>query len=192
MMSYMMVILAFLALYDIVKKVWYHIWYFSYYIWYHIVFWKHHSVFSLSCAIFMTDIVEISYDIAFDIRIIIYQAWFCIWYGPLISILLYIKARFDDISAYVMAPARRDGAGLGAPGARARPSTSFGLAIANVLGTCVELNSDGLDPAHGLVAVAAARAVHCGRFVVIEKSRLAAAIAAGCAAKSGSNMKFPH
>ncbi len=56
---------------------------------------------------------------------------------------------------------------MGAPGAR--PFTSLGLAIANVLGTCVQLNGDGLDPAHGLVAVAAARAVHCGRFVDIEK-----------------------
>jgi hypothetical protein len=66
------------------------------------------------------------------------------------------------------------------------------LPITNVLGTCVQLNGDGLDPVHGLVAVAAARVVHSCRFVVIEKSRLAAAIAAGCAAKSGSNMKLPH
>jgi hypothetical protein len=57
-------------------------------------------------------------------------------------------------------------------GAGARRSTSSGLAIANVLGTGVQLNGDGLDPAHGLVAAAAARAVHGGRFVVIEKSRL--------------------
>ncbi len=73
--------------------------------------------------------------------------------------------------------------GLGAPGARR--STSSGLAIANVLGTCVQLNGDSLDPAHGLVAVAAPRVVHGDRSVVIEKSRLAAAIAAGCAAHSG-------
>ncbi len=75
--------------------------------------------------------------------------------------------------------------GLGAP--CARRSTSFGHAIANVLVTCVRLNGDGLDPEHGLVVVAAARAVHGGRFVVIENNRLAAAIAAGmvagCAAK---------
>ncbi len=43
---------------------------------------------------------------------------------------------------------------LGAPGARR--STSSGLAIANVPGTCVQLSGDGFDPAHGLVAVAAA------------------------------------
>jgi len=39
---------------------------------------------------------------------------------------------------------------LGAP-ASSR-STSSGLAIAHVLGTGVQLNGDGLDPAHGLVA----------------------------------------
>jgi hypothetical protein len=74
---------------------------------------------------------------------------------------------------------------LGAPGARR--STSSALAIANVLGTCVQLNGDSLDPMHGLVAVAAVRVVHSGRFVVIEKSRLAAAIAAGCAAHAGKH-----
>ncbi len=67
---------------------------------------------------------------------------------------------------------------------QARRSTSSGLAIANVLGTCVQLNSDGLDPTHGLVALAdseaAARVVHCSRFqlevLVFEnlKGRLAA------------------
>jgi hypothetical protein len=72
---------------------------------------------------------------------------------------------------------------VGAPGARR--STSSGLAIANVLGTCVQLNGDGLDPTHGLVAEAAARVVHRSRCVVIEKSRLAAAVAASCAAHAG-------
>jgi hypothetical protein len=69
----------------------------------------------------------------------------------------------------------------------ARRSTSSGLAIANVLGTCVQLKLEGdsLDPAHGLVAVAASRIVHSGRFVVIEKRRLAAAIVACCAAHAG-------
>jgi hypothetical protein len=71
--------------------------------------------------------------------------------------------------------------GLGAPCARCSSSSS-GLAIANVLGTCVHLNGDGLDPTHGLVAKAAVRVVHRGRFVVVGKSWLAAASAAGCAA----------
>ncbi len=73
---------------------------------------------------------------------------------------------------------------------RARCSTSTGLAIANVLGTGVELNRDclddgRLDPAHGLIAVAAALIVSGYRLAGVEKSRLAAAIAAGCAAHAG-------
>ncbi len=55
------------------------------------------------------------------------------------------------------------------------------------VGTCVQLNSDsdGLDPAHGLVALTAARVMHRSRFVVIKKSRLTAAAATGCAAHAG-------
>ena len=68
--------------------------------------------------------------------------------------------------------------GLGAPGARC--STSSSHAIADMLAARVQLNSDGLNAAHGLVALAAARVVHRGRFVVIIKSRLAASPAAGC------------
>ncbi len=51
--------------------------------------------------------------------------------------------------AYIMAPARRDGAGWGrqAAVAGARRSSSSDLAIANVLGTGVQLNGDGLDAA---------------------------------------------
>jgi hypothetical protein len=72
---------------------------------------------------------------------------------------------------------------LGAPGARCSAGSSH--AIANMLGTCVQLNCDYLDAAHGLVALAAPRIMHCCRFVVIKKSRLAAAAAAGCAAHAG-------
>jgi hypothetical protein len=75
--------------------------------------------------------------------------------------------------------------GLEAPGAR-RSTSSVLAIIANVLGTCVQLNGDGFDPTPGLIAVAAARVVHHNRFVVIEKSRLAAAVAAGCAAHAGN------
>ncbi len=51
---------------------------------------------------------------------------------------------------------------VGAP--RARSSASSGLAAANELelGTDVQLNGDGLDPAHGLAAVDAARVVTVG------------------------------
>ena len=41
-----------------------------------------------------------------------------------------------------------------------------------MLGTRVQLNCDGLDAAHGLVALAAARVMHHGRFVVIKKGRI--------------------
>ena len=69
---------------------------------------------------------------------------------------------------------------MGAP--RASRSACSSLATANVLGTGVELNHDGLDPPHGPVAVAAARIVRGGRLVVVEKRRLAAAVRAGRAA----------
>ena len=62
---------------------------------------------------------------------------------------------------------------MGAPDARR--STGSGHAIANVLGAGVQLYGDCLDSAHGLVAVDAARVESRGQFVVIEKSRLAAA-----------------
>ena len=55
---------------------------------------------------------------------------------------------------------------MGAP--LARSSASSSLATANELGTDVQLNGDGLDPAHGLVAV------HAARVTVV--SRLAAAV----------------
>jgi hypothetical protein len=42
-------------------------------------------------------------------------------------------------------------------------------AIANMLGTGVQLDSDDLDPAHGLVAVDATRGVSWGRLEVIAK-----------------------
>ena len=67
-------------------------------------------------------------------------------------------------------------------GATRQPLLPPRLSIANVLETGVELNGDGLDPPHGLVATAATRIVRGGRLVVVEKSRLAAAVAAGCAA----------
>jgi hypothetical protein len=76
---------------------------------------------------------------------------------------------------YIMAPEQRYGAGwgpnLGAPAARRFTSSS--LVIANVLGSQWGLlfgllfNGDGLDPAHGLVAVAAAKfQVQGGNFQV--------------------------
>ncbi len=60
------------------------------------------------------------------------------------------------------------------PGARCSTSSESGLAIANVLGTGVELNGDCLDPAHVLEpAEAAARLVTGGQSVVVEKKSAA-------------------
>jgi hypothetical protein len=107
---------------------------------------------------------------------------------PLISVLRDIIQYqiFYDISAYVMVPARRAGAGWGrqAPGPPQAPATPSPIWL-NMLGTRVQLNGDGLDAVHGLVALAAVRVMHCGRVVVIKKSRLAAAAAAGFAAHAG-------
>ncbi len=72
---------------------------------------------------------------------------------------------------------------MGAP--RARSSASFCLAAANALGTGIQLNSDGLDPAHGLVAVDAAGVVSGSLLAVVEKRGLSAAVAAGSAAHAG-------
>ena len=106
---------------DIIVFLWCHIWY--------------HKVidFSAFLALFFCDIaydiIYISYRICPDIRITWYWAWFWPWFGPLISALRDIIAIwchiFDDITAYIMAPARRDGAGWGrhAPGAPSPPAS---------------------------------------------------------------------
>ena len=132
--AYDIIYSAFLALYDIVKKPWYHIWYHS--LWYDIRYDITKTIIkSLSCAILLW--FRLLYHIHF-IR-------FCLWYQnyvispiisytfhtflPMISVLRDIYAiwyhRFDDISAYVMVPARRDGAGWGrqAPGAPPPPAS---------------------------------------------------------------------
>jgi hypothetical protein len=54
------------------------------------------------------------------------------------------------------------------PGFRRSIGPIFGLAIANVLGTGVQLISDSLDPAHGLVAVDVAQVVSCERLKFIQ------------------------
>jgi hypothetical protein len=189
MISYMMVFLAFLARMILYEKLWYHIWYHSSCsdITYDIT---KSIIKSLSCAIFMV----------FCIWYHIHFLWFCPWchyyvksylklpmiYAIDIIITCYHGHTISHILWYLSPYHGTCAAGwrwLGAPGARC--STGSSHAIANMLGTCVQLNSDCLDAVHGLVALAAARVMHCCRFVVIKKSRLAAAAAAGCAAHAG-------
>ena len=101
---------------------------------------QYHIDFSLSCAIFINDIIQ-NHIISFLISVFL-------WYNNiLISVCCYIIAFwyhwFHDIFPYIMAPARRDGAvwgpNLGAPAATGRRFTSSesGLAITdlNVLGS---------------------------------------------------------
>ena len=124
--------------------------------------------------------------------------WYYSWYHgrfrtitPMISVTYDITAlwyhNFHDILAHTAWYHGTCATGwrwLGAP--RASRSAFPGLAIANVLETGVQLNGDRLDPPHGLVAVAAAWIVSGCRLVVVEKSRLAAAVAAGCTAHAGN------
>jgi hypothetical protein len=69
--------------------------------------------------------------------------------------------RFHDIIAYIMAPARRDGVDWGrqAPGAPPRHCHRAGESVGTVQHhlTVVQLSGNSLDPAHGLVEVAAAK-----------------------------------
>ncbi len=186
MISYMMVILAFLARMISYQKLWYHIWYHSPCcdIMYDVT---KPIIKSLSCAIF------IEYCLWYHIHILwIYPSY---QYYAISYLLLRMIYAFDisitryhshTISHFLWYLSLCHGTcaagwrGLGAPGARC--STCSSHSIANMLGTCVQLNCYGLDAVHGPVALAAARVMHCGRFVVIKKSRLCAAAAASCAA----------
>ena len=153
---------------DIIVFLWYHIWY--------------HKVidFSAFLALFFCDIaydiIYISYKMCYDIGMLWYWSWFWSWYDmiwpPDIGMLVYHSHVISRISWYVRLYHGTCAAGwrwLGPPGARC--STSSGLAIAYVLRTGVQLNGDGLDPAHGLVAQAAARVVRVP--VVVPQRRCA-------------------
>ena len=172
-----------------IYNIWYYVWYHSF--WHDIMYDITKTIIkSLSCAIFME----------FCLRYHIKFLWFCPWYQYYVKSYLILRMIYaidiiitryhsHTISHILWYHSLCHGtcaAGwrwLGAPGARC--STGSSHAIANMLGTCVQLNSDCLDAVHGLVALAAARVMHCCRFVVIKKSRLAAAAAAGCAAHAG-------
>ncbi len=91
--------------------------------------------------------------------------------GYRVSITLYLCHMMSQISWYLSLCRGTCAAGwsrLGALGSR-RP-TGSGLAIANVLGTGAQLNTDGHDPTHELVAVDAAQGIrHC--WLVVNEKR---------------------
>ncbi len=91
---------------------------------------------SLSCTIFVVILPTISYQIIWNP--LKHQSW----YGPLISVTSDIIAmwyhRFHDMLVYIMAPARRDGAGWVRQAPSAPPPLASPSPIAaNVLGTGV-------------------------------------------------------
>ena len=157
-----------LSLYDIVRKLWYQIWYHSFFSssWCH-RFW---SISRLSYA------VLVWFCLRYPIHLIWIWLWLChtktplilqknapdvsiIWYqSPLISwFSWYLSPHHGTFTAeWCWLPHNLP---VQSPRARCSTSGSSGLAISNVLETGVVLNGDCLDPAHGLVAVAAVRIV---------------------------------
>ena len=210
MISYVFILISYSISYMIsYKNLWYHVWYHIYpflaLLWYCqkdmisymisycnydiiydiISFFQYHSHLPVSCAIIMP--YQIRYHIHITQNLLWYQNYMIlsmiltmIWPSD-ISITWYHSHMMPHIWWYYSlyhVTCAAGWRGLGAPCARC--STSSCLAIANVLGTCVQLNGDGLDPAHGLVAKAAARVVHSCRFVVVEKRRLAGGLCSPC------------
>ena len=163
MISYMMVILAFLARLISYQKLWFCIWYHSQCcdIMYDIT---KTIIKSLSCAIF------IEYCLWYHIHIL----WICPWYLNYaisylilrmiyafdISISRYHSHTISHILWYLSlchGTCAAGWGGLGAPGARC--STGSSHAIANMLGTRVQLNGDGLDACIGCCASNAPRPI---------------------------------
>ena len=145
---YDIILTRFLSYSDIVKKLWYHVWY--------------HSDIMISCmisyffdniivtypflALFFCDIaydvIYISYKMCYDFGMLWYCSWFWSWndmiWPPDISMLVYHSHVISRISWYVRLYHGTCAAGwrwLGQLGARC--STSSGLSIAYVLGTGV-------------------------------------------------------
>ncbi len=191
MISYMMVILAFLARLISYQKLWYYVWYHR--LCYDIMYDITKTIIKiLSCAIF------IEYCLWYHIHIL----WICPWYLNYvipylllrmiyafdISITRYHSHAISHILWYLSlchGTCAAGWRGLGAPGARCSTGSSHAITNLNMLGTCIQLNCDCLDAVHGPVALAAARVMHHGRCVVIKKSQLAAGAASGCAAHAG-------
>ncbi len=121
-----------------------------------ISFWQHHSHLPVSCAILFHiayDFIYISYEICYDISMLWYYSWHHSIYAMIrpsdISMSWYhshVNDVISRISGYVRlyhhdCTYAAGWRGLGPPGASC--STFSSLTIANVLGTVVQLNSDG-------------------------------------------------
>ncbi len=173
---YDIILTCFLRYYDIVIKIWYHTWY-------HIAFmiscmisylltisWSFTRFLRYLFCDIAYDIIYISYDICYDISMLWYYSWHQSIYAMIrpsdISMSWYHSHVISRISRYVplyhgtcqavwrwlgpqLGGASRQALHLLWPRHRQRARKS--------VGTVVHLNSDGLDPAHGLIAVAAAK-----------------------------------
>ena len=145
------------------KKVWYHTWY-------HIWYWKNYDIIlniisniipdpflALFSWHIMDDIIYIFYEFVHDIIITGYHTCYCVWYMPMISLLRDIIAiryhMFYDITAYVMVPARRAGAGWGrqAPGAPPAPATPSPICWGRVFNWTVTTLMPCMDLLHWLL-----------------------------------------
>ena len=164
----------FLALHDIDHKIWYHTWYHSFMTMISCFFMiscmisQKRTFSSLSCAIFLW--YQPWYHTNIIWKLLWYQDYlisytlitlYHIWYGVIsaydIKIIWYHSPMISPESLI----SRHLRGELGVP--RARSSASSGLTAANELGTGVQLNGDGLDPAHGLAAVDRGCASNDGR-----------------------------
>ena len=96
-------------------------------------------------------------NLSHDISITRYHTCYCVWYMPLISVLRDIIAIryhiFYDISAYVMVPARRAGAGWGrqAPGAPPAPAAPSPVCWGRVFNWTVTALMPCMDRLHWLL-----------------------------------------
>jgi len=153
----------FLARMILYQKVWYHTWY-------HIWYWKNCDIIlniisniiadpflALFSYDIIYDVIYISYDFVHDVIITWNHNWYCLWFVPLISLLReFIAIRyhiFCDISAHVMVPARRAGAGCGrqAPGAPPAPATPSPICWGRVFNWTVTALMPCMDLLHWLL-----------------------------------------
>ena len=124
---YDIILTRFLRYSDIVKKVWYHVWYHKIIMISSIIsyFWQYHTrflrYFLWYCLRYHIHIIQnvLWYRNVMILLMILVMIWhdFTPWY----HIIAIWYHGFHDMFAYIMAPARRDGAGWGRQGPGAPP-----------------------------------------------------------------------